>query len=69
MKKMSDFRIIKIEQIQNKRIWINYQAQIKQQQFKNNAVLKEKFLFHGSSFTKPELIMASDQGFDNNFSN
>ena len=36
--------------------------------FKNNGVINEKLLFHGTSETNPELIFKGEVGFDVRFS-
>lgn len=57
-------RIVRIERIQNKVLWENYQQRKKRLEKVVHARDIEKLLFHGTSTTEPEKIYAGEVGFD-----
>ena len=60
-------QIKKIERIQNRWLWDRYSESRKRISAKNDGVINEKKLFHGTKSTPPKKIYASEQGFDNRF--
>ena len=62
--------IIKIQRIQNKWLWEEYEF-CKQRMMRKNGdqAVNEKRLFHGSKYTPPENIYCSEHGFDFRFGN
>ncbi|XP_019855862.1 PREDICTED: uncharacterized protein LOC105313855 [Amphimedon queenslandica] len=63
-KTMVDANILKIERIQNKFLYEKYDLCKKRMHEKNNGLVNEKWLFHGSSSVSPEKIYESEHGFD-----
>ena len=61
--------VMKIERIQNRRLWDKYSFHAQRMKEKNNGTINEKELFHGTSGTLPEKIYADEEeGFDMRFS-
>ena len=61
--------VLKIERIQNHSLWEKYAFHTQKIKKKNNGVINEKELFHGTSGTPPEKIYADEEeGFDMRFS-
>ena len=60
--------IIKIERIQNTWLWETYQQSTKRMSSKNDGLVNEKMLFHGTRQTQPKDIYDSEQGFDSRLS-
>ena len=69
MKTMPDVVIKKIERIQNKGLYDKYNFCKRRMQKKNDGVVNEKWLFHGSRDCAPEKIYSSEHGFDFRFGN
>ena len=59
--------IVKIERIQNKWLWEKYYWNRDRMKRKNNDVINEKLLFHGTSDTHPSKIYKDEEGFDMRF--
>jgi hypothetical protein len=55
--------IVKIERIQNKWLWDNYESSVKAMR-KKNGFHNERFLFHGPRTTHPEVIYTDEVGID-----
>ena len=61
--------VIKIERIQNRHLWDKYSFHARRMKEKNNGIINEKELFHGTRGTSPEKIYADEEeGFDMRFS-
>ena len=60
--------IIKIERIQNRWLWEIYYQHKDRIKRKNDGVINEKLLFHGTRNTLPSSIYKDDEGFDMKFS-
>ena len=61
--------VVKIERIQNHHLWEKYSFHARRMKEKNNGIINEKELFHGTSGTLPEKIYADEEeGFDMRFS-
>lgn len=65
MKTGSSTKIFRIERIQNLWLWEDFYRSRKRMSDKNNGVVNEKLLFHGTRGTPPKKIYNSEQGFDN----
>ena len=61
--------IVKIERIQNKWLWEKYSQHSERMKRKNEGVVNEKLLFHGTRNTPPSCIYQDEEGFDMRFSN
>ena len=61
--------IIKIQRIQNKWLWEKYYQHRERMKTKNESVINEKLLFHGTRNTPPSDIYQDEEGFDMRFSN
>ena len=59
--------IVKIERIQNKWLWEKYYQHRDRMKRKNDRVINEKFLFHGTRNTLPSNIYKDEEGFDMRF--
>ena len=64
---MPDVFLIKVERIQNKRLWEKYDFYKKIQLIKNDGIMNEMRLFHGTTTNPPEKIYCSEHGFDFRF--
>ena len=60
--------IVKIERIQNRWLWEKYYQHGDRMKRKNNDVINEKFLFHGTRKNPPSNIYKDEEGFDMRFS-
>ena len=67
-KTMSNARILSVQRIQNKWLWQRHCFAKQRMSDKNNGVVNEKELFHGTNSTPPEKIYKSEQGFDFRYS-
>ena len=65
---VSQAKITQIKRIQNKYIWEKYAQEKKRMEQKNAGRVNEIELFHRTSSTEPELIYASEVGFDMRYS-
>lgn len=61
-------RILHIERIQNRWLWSAHEQLRQRLLKKNEGVLNEKTLFHGTSNTPPNKTCDSEQGFDSRLS-
>ena len=61
---MPDAKICTVKRIQNKRLWGRYKQQKDWIHEKNNGVVNEKELWHGSRKSSADNIYASEEGFD-----
>lgn len=61
-------RIIKLQRIQNKWLWNKYSHHREQMKEKNQGMVNEKDLFHGTRNVDPKDIYACEEGFDMRFS-
>lgn len=61
--------IVKIERVQNKWLWEKYNQHSERMKRKNEGVVNEKLLFHGTRNTPPSYIYQDEEGFDMRFSN
>lgn len=61
--------IVKIERVQNKWLWEKYRQHSDRMKRKNEGVINEKLLFHGTRGTSPSCIYQDEEGFDMRFSN
>ena len=61
--------ITKIQRIQNRWLWEKYHNHREIMKRKNEGVINEMLLFHGTRQTKPSDIYQDDEGFDMRFSN
>ena len=59
--------IVKIERIQNKWLWEKYYQHRDRMKRKNDGVINEKLLFHGTRNTLPSTIYQDEEGFDMRF--
>ena len=59
--------IVKIERIQNKWLWEKYYQHCDRMKRKNNGVINEKLLFHGTRKIQPSSIYQDEEGFDMRF--
>lgn len=60
---MPGARILKVERIQNRKLWKNFQFEKKKLEEKGDSTVK--WLFHGTRATNPEVIYrGSEEGFD-----
>ena len=59
--------IVKIERIQNKWLWEKYYQHCDRMKRKNEGVINEKLLFHGTRNTPPSSIYKDEEGFDMRF--
>ena len=66
-KSMPGVFLIKVERIQNKRLWEKYDFYKKIQLIKNDGIMNEMRLFHGTKTNPPEKIYRSEHGFDFRF--
>ena len=66
-KSMPGVHLIKVERIQNKRLWEKYDFCKKTQLIKNDGIMNEMRLFHGTRANPPEKIYRSEHGFDFRF--
>jgi hypothetical protein len=57
-----------VEQIQNRRLWKLFEAERENLNEKNGERPKEKFLYHGTRMTPPNMIYESQEGFDMRYS-
>jgi hypothetical protein len=63
-------QVLKIERIQNRKLWKVFQNEIDDVTHKNGGAPAElKELFHGTSGTAPNFIYESEEGFNINYSN
>ena len=60
--------IMKIERIQSIWLWEKYYQHRERMKRKNDGVINEKLLFHGTRNTLPSRIYKDDEGFDMRFS-
>ena len=65
---LPNVRIIKLQRIQNKWLWNRYYQHREQMKKKNQGIVNEKDLFHGTSNIDPKDIYACEEGFDMRFS-
>lgn len=56
--------VIKVERVQHRFLWLQYQNQKLAMSSRNKGVVKELELFHGTSSVRPEYIYRSETGFD-----
>ena len=61
--------IVKIERVQNRWLWEKYSQHFERMKRKNEGVVNEKLLFHGTRNTPPSCIYQDEEGFDIRFSN
>ena len=61
--------IVKIERVQNKWLWEKYSQHSERMKRKNQGIINEKLLFHGTRNTPPSCIYQDEEGFDMRFSN
>ena len=66
---MPSANIVKIERIQNKWLWEKYSQHSERMKRKNEGVINEMLLFHGTRNTPPSCIYQDEEGFDTRFSN
>ena len=66
-KSMPGVHLIKVERIQNRRLWEKYDFCKKTQHIKNDGIMNEMRLFHGTRTNPPEKIYRSEHGFDFRF--
>ena len=59
--------IVKIERIQNKWLWEKYYQHSERMKRKNEGVINEMLLFHGTKVTQPSDIYQHEEGFDMRF--
>ena len=67
-KTLPSAQILKLERIQNQRLWDKYTLSKKQMIEKTKGDTNEKELFHGTRGTPPKKIFKSEHGFDLRFS-
>ena len=68
MKTAPMLQILHIVRIQNRWLWRAYEQSRQRVSKKNEGILNEKTLFHGTRNTPPNKIYDSEQGFDNRLS-
>jgi len=68
-KTVPNINLIKIERIQNKRIWEKYAYAKAILENKNNGNANEKRLFHGTRKTSPSTVYSDENGFDMRYCN
>ena len=61
-------QIVQIDRIQNTWLWENYVMHKKRLGLKNDGIINEKDLFHGTRGNDPKLIYEGENGFDMRFS-
>jgi len=61
-------RIVQINRIQNTWLWENYVMHKKRLDLKNDGIINEKELFHGTRGNDPKFIYEGENGFDMRFS-
>ena len=66
---MQSVNVVKIERVQNKWLWEKYSQHLERMKRKNEGVINEKLLFHGTRNTPPSCIYQDEEGFDMRFSN
>lgn len=66
---MTTAQLIKIERIQNKKLWQLYQIEVDNITRKNNLDALQMELFHGTSKTSPDLIYKGEEGFQKEYCN
>ena len=63
-KTLSNTTLVKLERIQNADLWEKYSLEGRQMKVRNNGVINEKYLFHGTSQMDPHKIATSTYGID-----
>ncbi len=66
---MQSSTILKIERIQNRRLWRAFSNEIEEVKQNNNEEAQLGQLFHGTRGTPPSVIYLSEEGFNLNYSN
>ena len=56
--------VVKVERIQHRFLWLQYQTRKLAMSSKNKGIVNEMELFHGTSAVSPEIIYRSENGFD-----
>lgn len=64
---LSSKNVVKIERIQNKWLWEKYHQHCERMKRKNEGVINEMLLFHGTKYTPPSDIYEHEEGFDMRF--
>ncbi len=62
-------KIVKIERIQNRKLWKVFQNEIEDISDKIGSKAPVQLLFHGTSGTDPKFIYTGEEGFDMRYSN
>ena len=65
---MSGHQIIDVQRIQNKWLWEKYSMEKSRLKRKNDGIINEKELFHGTRSNDPRNIYEGEEGFDMRFS-
>lgn len=68
---MPNSTFVKLERIQNKRLWKTYKTELENLSEKHNIPVDKvetKFLYHGTRLSNPNMIYNGEEGFDMNFS-
>ena len=66
---LSSATIVKIERVQNEWLWEKYFQHSVRMKKKNEGIINEKMLFHGTRNTPPSSIYQDEEGFDMRFCN
>lgn len=66
---MPTAQLVKIERIQNKKLWRLYQHEVEDITRKNGFKAEQMQLFHGTSATNPEKIYKGEEGFQKEYNN
>ena len=62
-------KILKIQRIQNRKLWKVFKNEIEDVAMKNKGVANVKNLYHGTGKTPPQAIYDSEEGFNLNYAN
>jgi hypothetical protein len=66
---MPSANILKIERIQNRKLWKVFKNEVEDVEIKNNGDANIQSLFHGTRETPPQTVFTSEEGFNINYSN
>jgi hypothetical protein len=66
---MQGAKILRIERIQNRKLWKVFKNEIEDVALKNKGETNVTYLFHGTGKTPPKAIYESEEGFNVNYSN